>query len=558
MKIIKSYLSLKLVSLSAILFLCISSIILTIFFNFQAFQIVFLQNNSSGLGIFFKISVFLLVFAVILFSTIPFLLFNIPKIGMFLFFITAASTAYFTYKYGIIVEGTVTKSIFETSYAEASQYLNLDLILWNILSLLIFGLVLFYIKIKPETFLQRILSSFKILSLVIGIVAFLAIVFYKDYASFLRNNRQIRHMVNPVSSLYEVARYWKIKSFPKVTTFVPIGINATSSAQDQKRKKLVVLVVGETARADHFSLNGYKKNDTTPNLNKQEMVSLPNVVSCGTATAISVPCMFSDLDRKHFDSDNSDMRGNLLDVIKNVGYNVYWVDNNTGCQGVCDRVKNIDIKSFKNPNLCNGVTCYDEILVEALKTIPNNDENYFVVLHMLGSHGPTYYLRYPDEFKKFKPSCDTSELGQCSQEQLINTYDNTILYTDYVLNKIIDQLEVKSQNLDTALIYVSDHGESLGEKGLYLHSLPYMLAPKEQKEIPMMFWFSKGFKENPNVLQFSKSNYESCNFSHDYLFSTVLRLLEITADVYDPHLDLFNINDQHCNIKLIGKQNTSI
>lgn len=519
--------------------------IITVFLNNQLWNVVFQHGENSWRNSLFHASVPLLVTAIILVTTIPFLILNLPKVGMFFFFLISIFSSYFAAKYGIILDKTVAKSTFDTSYGEASQYLNWDLAVWNISSLVLVIVAFKYVSLKKQTFLSRTVDGLKIMTGVFILVSALGFVFYKDYAAFLRNNRQVRHMVNPVSPVYEIARYWKQRVSPKRQTFAPIGLNATYAA-DSSRKKLIVLVLGETARADHFSLNGYTRNLTNPLLRHRKIVSFPHVVSCGTATAVSVPCIFSDLGRDKFDSDAAEARGNLLDVIQRVGYKVSWIDNNTGCQGVCERVNNVDMEKYKNPKICQRGTCFDEILVDALKDVVESSQDQFVVLHMLGSHGPSYYLRYPNEFKHFRPSCDTSELNTCTQEQVINSYDNTILYTDYVLEKTIQFLESQALTRDTAFIYVSDHGESLGERGIYLHSLPYMLAPEQQKVVPMVLWIGNGFKNKLPMSDLLKSGQSPCFVSHDNVFPTVLGLLDIQTAEYNPDKDLFEMDMQTC------------
>ncbi len=518
---------------------------MSFFLNSQLWGVVFAQGDGSLRNSLFHASVPILVGALILLAALPFLILNLPKVGMFIFFVVSILSSYFATKYGIILDKLVVQSTFDTSYGEASQYFNFQLVAWNI-SLFILVIFIFKcISLQKQNFLSRVWSSLKVIVSMVALISILGFFFYKDYAAYLRNNRQVRHMVNPISPVYEVARYWKQRVFPKQHKFTPIGIHMMRADHSQ-RKKLIVLVLGETARADHFSLNGYKGNLTNPLLRTRKVVSFPYVVSCGTATAVSVPCIFSDLGREKFDSDNAESRGNLLDVIQKAGYKVSWIDNNTGCQGVCDRVQNVDMSKYKNPKNCQRGTCFDEILVDALKDVSTDQGDQFVVLHMLGSHGPSYYLRYPDEYKHFRPSCDTSELSTCTQEQVINSYDNTILYTDYVLEKTIQYLESQASTLDTAFIYISDHGESLGERGVYLHSLPYMLAPEQQKAVPMILWLGGDFKNKLHTGELLQANLSPCLLSHDNIFPSVLGLLDIKTDEYKPDMDLFKMDMQSC------------
>jgi lipid A ethanolaminephosphotransferase len=158
----------------------------------------------------------------------------------------------------------------------------------------------------------------------------------------------------------------------------------------------------------------------------------------------------------------------------------------------------------------------------------------------MGSHGPAYFKRYTEEFKKFTPTCDTADIQTCAKEQIINTYDNTILYTDYILSSIIDAAK-KSSDYKIGVLYVSDHGESLGENNIYLHGFPYKLAPKEQKQIPMILWMSESMKKYSYIdYDCLKKEAFAKHYSHDNLFHSLIGLLEIKSKVYDKNEDLFN------------------
>ncbi|WP_415246253.1 phosphoethanolamine transferase [Thauera sp.] len=161
-----------------------------------------------------------------------------------------------------------------------------------------------------------------------------------------------------------------------------------------------------------------------------------------------------------------------------------------------------------------------------------------LVLHQLGNHGPAYFRRHPESFRRFTPSCDQDELSKCSREQILNSYDNALLYTDHVLARTIDLLEELDKQYDTAMIYVSDHGESLGENGLYLHGLPYSIAPDEQIKVPMVMWFSSGFAARNRLDQECLRAQTAQAASHDNLFHTVLGLLDVDTSVRDGALDL--------------------
>ena len=279
-------------------------------------------------------------------------------------------------------------------------------------------------------------------------------------------------------------------------------------------------------------MNGYPTK-TNPNLESQNsIVSFSNFYSCGTATAISVPCMFSKFGKEEY-SDEKQYYENIVDIVNRVGVKVLWRDNNSGgSKGVADRLQ--DVQYF-------GGDVFDEVMLKDLqKNIDSSYKDTFVVLHQEGSHGPTYFKRYPDNFKKFTPTCDTQDLEKCTQEQIVNTYNNTIAYTDFFLSETVKLLEKNEEKYETLMVYVSDHGESLGENGIYLHGLPYMLAPDSQKHVPAIFWFAKDFQKEKMELATKKD----APFSHDNLFHTILGAFHIKTNEYKVELDILQLKKE--------------
>ncbi|MEP7298872.1 MAG: sulfatase-like hydrolase/transferase, partial [Burkholderiales bacterium] len=286
-------------------------------------------------------------------------------------------------------------------------------------------------------------------------------------------------------------------------------------------------VVGETARADHFALNGYARA-TTPELSALDVLSFPNVMSCGTSTATSLPCMFSALGKSGYEARERDSE-NLLDLVQRAGMAVLWIDNQAGCKGLCDRVPHADT--------CTGDDCLDDALLQGiddrLAALPAaaRERGVLIVLHQMGSHGPAYYKRSPPDRKPFMPECTTNVLQQCDRAALINAYDNSIAYADHTLAQAIAWLKRRQAQFDTTLLYVSDHGESLGENNLYLHGLPYAVAPVEQRHVPMLLWPRTGFDAECLRTQ------QNAALTHDNLFHSALGVLGIAAREYKPQLD---------------------
>eukprot|EP01030_Chromulinospumella_sphaerica_P006044 gene6044-5914_t len=354
------------------------------------------------------------------------------------------------------------------------------------------------------------------------------------------NATEVRDLLNYIGAF---SGYLREQVASARQPFVKIGEDAqrNPAVQNHDRKSLTVLVVGESARAENFGILGYNR-DTTPKLDKEAgLIAFTDVKSCGTETAVSVPCMFSNMGRKDYNASKAKNEEGLLDVLKRAGLDVIWRDNQSGCKGTCDRVTLDDVSNLKDPVLCANSECRDEILLQGLQHfIDTLDKDTVLVLHQMGSHGPEYYKRYPKEFEHFTPVCQSNALNNCSRESIINGYDNTLVYTDHVLSTLIDLLRSNQDKVDTAMLYLSDHGESLGEYNLFLHGTPYMLAPEQQKHVAMLAWFSdsyqKSFSVDTHCLQMSREK----PLSQDNLFHSMLGLLEVNSKVYNQDLDMFS------------------
>jgi len=379
-----------------------------------------------------------------------------------------------------------------------------------------------------------------------AVIAGLLFVFYVDYAAIFREHRDLKGMISPQNTIASTISYFHKKAPKKNLPLVHYGEDAhlVDDTKDKKLPKLFVLVVGETARAESFSLNGYAK-ETNPELSKQEnLINYSQVSSCGTATAVSVPCMFSGMPRKEYNERLASHREGLLDIAQRAGYKVTWIDNNSGCKGTCDRVEKFVIPQDLKDKWCKDGECLDSILVDSLNLylsqLPKEDtQPHLIVLHQMGSHGPAYYKRAPSEFQKFKPTCETNAIQGCSSTALINSYDNTILYTDHILNQFIESLK-QQKNYRTAFWYVSDHGESTGERGMYLHGAPYAIAPTQQTHVPMVLWFSDLWKTSAAQQFDCLAQQKAATLSQDNLFPSLLSLLNIQTQVIDPNNNMLH------------------
>ncbi len=460
-----------------------------------------------------------------------------------IFFLSAASGAYFMVSYGIVIDSTMITNVVQTDTKEA-----LDLLNWRMLiSLLILGIfptwVLWKTPIKSLLISQQAVSNslMGVVSVVVIVGALLAV--FQDFSSIMRNHTQLRYLVNPLNSYYAIGMV-AAKPFQRDhKILLPIGQDAKIAAlKPSDKPPLLLLVLGETARMGNFGVNGYER-PTTPELAQENIISLKGVMSCGTSTATSVPCMFSHLGKEKFEARKVNYES-LIDVLQHAGLAVVWIDNQSGCKGVCERVPQVLTKELKHPTLCKDGECFDEIMLqqldERIQALPaeRRAKGVVVVMHQMGSHGPAYYKRVPDSFKKFKPECSSNALQECSREQVVNSFDNTILYTDHFLSQAIQWLKKSESSSAPALIYVSDHGESLGENNLYLHGLPYQVAPDVQKRVPWITWWSARFEKQMGLQSTCLKNKRDMPLTHDHYFHSVLGLLGISTEVYQAPLDV--------------------
>jgi lipid A ethanolaminephosphotransferase len=522
----------------------------------------FWQGFVDALGaITVKHMTFMAVFAVLLTAVInllliPFSFKYVLKPVVILILLTSAIASYFMQNYGVMIDVTMMQNVMETDPAEAGELLSLKM-LWH---LLVFGgvpsLIVYHTRIVYKPWPRELLAKGVSMLASLAVIMVVGMVYYKDIASFSRNHNQLRNLINPLNYVTALERYMQKKLVPP-PQMVSIGKDAyrLSNWQTRGKKNLTILVVGETARADNFSLGGYTR-ETNPQLARQDVVYFSQATSCGTATAISVPCMFSNLGHDNYDDRTARYRENMLDVLKHSGVEVVWRDNDSGCKGVCSRVAYEDVSHEKHPQLCKDGECFDEILLENLQQrIDNLTEDAVIVLHQKGSHGPTYYQRYPESFHRFTPSCDTNQLEECEQEQVVNVYDNTILYTDHVLSQVIDLLRKNSDKLNTAMIYMSDHGESLGENNVYLHGLPYMIAPDTQKHVPLVVWLSDGMTASAGIDKTCLKTHAQDVVSHDNLFHSVLGIMDVDSEVYDSRLDIFAACTHNLHARMAAHHN---
>jgi lipid A ethanolaminephosphotransferase len=528
--------------MSSVRFSALWSLLTVIFYNktffIAAIGLVEDWNfESSFLIVGLTVFLFTLNFIVFLLLIIPWA-FRAIFIGIF---ICAAISQYFMLSYGILIHQTMVQNLVESDTAEISGLLSANLLIEFLLlgvipSLFILRASIVYKSIGSEIWLR-------VRYIVLGILILLGILFMNTagFSSFFREHKNVRQMANPLNFIYASISYVSKNTRPIIIQ--PLGKDAhlTPLGSSLRKPLLVMLVVGETARADHFSINGYSR-PTTPLMANENIINFSSVVSCGTETAVSVPCMMSLLTRKGYSNEKAKRQESVLDILSHAGIGVFWRDNNSSCKGACDRLAYENIQKWKLPELCNDRECFDKALLfeldKKLMAMQSSSGHKLIVLHQKGSHGPDYYHRYPEQEEFFQPVCKTNELQDCSSEEIINAFDNTIRYTDQFLAATIDWLKLRSSDYDTAMVYLSDHGESLGEDHLYLHGMPYLIAPDVQKKVPFLVWLSPGFERDNYVNRQCLRDLSSQDFSQDNLSHTLMGLLNVFSQVYNNQLDI--------------------
>jgi lipid A ethanolaminephosphotransferase len=521
------------------------SIFISIFANISFWQkmihLISIRQEPLLLLSFFIILIALINLLLTLLSFKP-----VFKISLALFLVISATAAYFIDNYAVMIDDDMVRNVLVTDFSEAEELFSLRLLITVFLLSILPTLWVIRLKIVYQPFFKGVLQKTLIVFICGGVIATTMYTNFQDISFFSRNNRELRHLINPTNTILSLKSVISknIRANGRVVKAIENDAHKLPSSSTENKPSLVIMVLGETARAMNFSLNGYQR-ETNPLLAKQKIINFNNVSSCGTATAVSVPCLLSKFSRTEFSYRKGKEFQNVLDVATHAGYDVLWRDNNTGCQGSCERIHYESLAHKTNADYCEKGNCTDEILLHNLQQIidqkkNNSDQDQLIILHQKGNHGPTYHRRYPARFEIFKPACKTNQLRSCSREEITNAYDNALLYSDYFLNKTIRFLQQNAVSYNTAMIYISDHGESLGENNIYLHGLPYMIAPTQQKKVPFILWLSNNYQQHYSINSTCLSHQSSNKLSHDNFFSSMLGLLAIETQVRNGKLDIFD------------------
>ncbi|GAA0315643.1 phosphoethanolamine--lipid A transferase [Psychrobacter aestuarii] len=444
--------------------------------------------------------------------------------------IIAAVCAYFTDTYGTVFDKNMLINGLQTDQAEASDLLAPAFFVRVLLLGIVPAFLIIKTKVELRPWKQAAIAKAVTMLAAVAVVGLCLLPFGDQYASFFRQHKPIRYYTTPITPVYSAFRLGK-DSYDDATRPTSMIAHAgdakkvmQAAASSASKPKLMVFVVGETARADHISLNGYPR-DTMPRLAKEDNIySFKQATACGTSTAYSVPCMFSYLNQADYDIDTADYNENVLDTLQRLGVTVIWRDNNSSSKGVADRVSYTDFKEPKTNPVCD-VECRDVGMLTGMDKMVDTKapKDTLIVLHQMGNHGPAYYKRYPSNFTHFTPVCESNELSQCDQQAVINGYDNALRYTDDFLAQTIDALKPYADKYDVMMVYMSDHGESLGENNIYLHGLPYQIAPDTQKHVPLIIWSP----ENNGIDSARLQAQTTQPISHDAITPSLLTFFDI-------------------------------
>ncbi|TLD96245.1 phosphoethanolamine transferase [Helicobacter jaachi] len=487
-------------------------------FNAQAVQVGFAY--LVGLG--WAIHTFIIALALEILSLRISVKFVIGAV-----FLVCSVCGFYMDSMGVVIDEDIIQSVFETHTNEALEMIGFGLVGY----VLGFGVLpcalLSVIKLTKPPLIRAFRQKIIALVLLGALVGASYVLYGKDITFVFKTQKSLSNMPNPIAPIRSLILYVQHSKERHFThTLIAQDAHLSYNAQPQ----IVLFVIGESARSANFSLNGYTR-DTNAYTKYLDVISFKEFYSCGVITAISVPCMLTHYTRESYTHRNLSLYvNNILDIAQSVGYDVWYLGNNGGkCVGGCDR--NITHKILYPADSLDGAMLPD--IERIIHDASRNKRPTFVVIHEYGSHGALYANRYPLAFEIFTPVCRQKELSKCTLEEITNAYDNSLVYGDYVLSQMIESLQ--KANMRSMLWYVSDHGESLGELGQYMHGgLGYVLAPTHQKHIPSIMWFSPQWEQEPRT---ARANIEH-EFSHDYVFHTLLHLLGIQTQAYDSQLDI--------------------
>jgi lipid A ethanolaminephosphotransferase len=468
--------------------------------------------------------------------------------------LATALSAWYDSRYGVVLDPSMVRNVLRTDFAEASELVGASLLLHLVLYAVLPVALLWRVELLPRRSWRHALGARALLLLGSAAVLVGAVLAsYQPLSALMRNDRSLRYRIAPANLLWSSGAVMAADLKGAARPREPIGLDARPgpAAAARQRPLVLLMVVGETARAANWGLSSGPRadgRDTTPRLRTLPVLDFGAVQACGTHTEVSVPCLFAPVGRRDYDEGRIRGQESLLHLLARAGVAVHWRDNQSGCKGVCDGLPGDQASAATAPGLCEGDRCLDEALFADLdarlqRLAGSGGGTQLWVLHMLGNHGPAYFRRHPAAFTAYTPECRDEDLSRCTPESIVNAYDNALRYTDDMLARAIERLSAHAGKVDSALLYVSDHGESLGEHGLYLHGLPDAIAPDVQKQVPMLFWASAGFERGAGLDAGCidgplRTRARAHGVAHDHVFHTVLGLLDVRTALHEPSLDL--------------------
>ncbi|WFR99325.1 phosphoethanolamine transferase [Rhizobium tumorigenes] len=464
----------------------------------------------------------------------------VTKPILIFFVLVSSACSWFNDQFGVVIDKDMIRNAAVSTGAEAGHLITFRFAVHLLLTALLPSLLIIWVRIRHRTILPKLAQNTAIILGCLAIFAGAGISYYKVFAGVGRAHRDILATLNPFMPINNAVSYVVSAQQDAHVVAEPLGKDAHRVNIDPSGKpRVTIIVAGETARASDFSLGGYNR-DTNPEMKKQDVVYFPNTTSCGTATATSIPCMYSIYPRADYTHRKGLQTQNLLDVLSHAKVDVSWLDNDTGSYNVTDRVAYEYLPNSKDPRFCKDGECLDAILLDKVDAwLDHVRGDSVLVLHQLGSHGPAYFQRYPEEFRRFTPDCRANDFGACTPVEITNAYDNTILYTDHVVSVVIDKIKQRAAKLDGAVVYVSDHGESLGENGIYLHGTPYFIAPTQQTHVPFLAWVSDDLSKSAGFDMKCLGQHAEGQYSHDNFFHSILGLMDVSTTVYNAKMDVF-------------------
>lgn len=452
----------------------------------------------------------------------------LATIAVPIIYILSSIGSYYYNLYKIDINHSSIAFVFETHYFEAVEFITWSNTLWVILSLLLAVFWLVFIKYKS---IKRPHYSFSIFFLLLLVGINFGIFDAKWYRNaFPEIASPMRyHKIFPVNVVKGIKGYYSELS--KIEAMGPLVDCAGSPSRRMFSDDLtMILILGESARADHFQINGYPRSTNPRLINEQNLISFPKTVSFAACTRYSVPIIITPADSTRPENRYS----SFIDIFKKHGYETFWLSLNdslgTANNPTTRLLQTVDNAVFRESLHIDYDLASDDILFPLLTSaIDDQASSKAIVLHTRGSHYD-YHKRYGEKSRKFIPDLP-GDHDIPKHEITINAYDNSIVATDAFISEVIERV----RGMNAVVIYISDHGESLGEEGYYHHGNPKRV---EQRIVPFLIWCSDSYiQRHEDVFRNLEKN--AClQVSHDYIFPTMLGLAGITSQLKRNELDL--------------------